>query len=587
MKSIIPNDAVVIHDACQRSWLLFRYPRSVYSVNSISEIIPAIAAVEEEVMHQGAYAAGFISYEAAPAFDPSLVTREHDAFPLLWFGIFDRPESISFPVISDFSPDESLIWTPSVTRKQYRDAIDTIKGYIASGDTYQVNYTFRMTAPFTKDPWDWFRVLVRAQNTPFGAFVNTDCWAVCSASPELFFTREGDRVISRPMKGTAPRGLMLSDDTAMAEWLFHSEKNRAENVMIVDMVRNDIGRIAKTGSVEVSDLFAIEKYPTIWQMTSTVSAQSTAGFGDILCALFPPASITGAPKSRTMEIIAELETTPRRVYTGMVGFLSPGGNSQFNVAIRTVLIDKTKKLAEYGVGGGIVWDSDDSQEYEECRTKAKILTRQVPDFELLETLRWTPGEDYFLLEYHMKRLMDSAAYFSFAVDPESVRDHLASLVPSFSGIPHRVRLTVADDGRITCQHRPLELPRTTRLYRVCLAKSPVDSSNPFLYHKTTNRSVYEEALAACPGYDDVILFNERGEITESCIANVVVERDGERWTPPVRCGLLPGTYRAFLIEQGMVKERVISKEDLTRNPHVSLINSVRKEWKITFAREGS
>lgn len=583
MNRRIPNDAVVIHDAREKAWMLFRHPRRVYVANRIDEVLPALASIEETVIRRGAYAAGFMSYEAAPAFDPSFVTVKHDGFPLLWFGIFDRPEPLSLPPLSTVSPGSPHFWTPSVTREQYRHAIDMIKRYIADGDTYQVNYTFRMTAPFASDPWDWFAVLAKAQAPPFGAFVNTDSWAVCSASPELFFAREGDRMISRPMKGTAPRGLMLADDTAMAEWLLHSEKNRAENVMIVDMVRNDIGRIAETGSVEGCDLFSIEKYPTVWQMTSTVRATSTSGFVDTLSALYPPASITGTPKSRTMQIIAELETTPRRVYTGTVGYLRPGGDCQFNVAIRTVLIDKKMGRAEYGVGGGIVWDSEEAQEYAECRAKAEILTRQVPEFELLETLLWTPDEGYFLLDRHVKRLMDSAAYFSFAVDAANVRNHLASLVPLFSGGRRRVRMTVASDGRITCLHRPAEPHPTPRPYRVCIAPPPVDSSNPFLYHKTTNRSVYSEALAACPGYDDVLLCNERGEITESCIGNVVVARDGERLTPPVECGLLPGTYRAFLIERGALTERIICTEDLTAGTRIYLINSVREMWEATLA----
>jgi para-aminobenzoate synthetase/4-amino-4-deoxychorismate lyase len=373
--------------------------------------------------------------------------------------------------------------------------------------------------------------------------------------------------------------MMRRDDLEQAEWLHHSEKNRAENVMIVDMVRNDMGRIAALGSVEVRSLYEVEKYPTLWQMTSTVKAKTGAGLCEIMQALFPPASITGAPKRRTMQIIAELEQTPRRIYTGSVGFIGPGRKAQFNVAIRTVLVDKAKGQAEYGVGGGIVWDSVDRMEFEECRTKARILTQKMPDFSLLETILWTPEQGYFLLPYHLTRLMDSAAYFSFSAERDAIRTNLDSLAHTLPKTAHKVRLLLAKDGGITLQSEVLHDTVAQPLH-VCLAATAVDSANPFLYHKTTNRVVYEQALAACPGYSDVILWNEKGEVTESSIANIVVELDGELYTPPIPCGLLPGTYRAYLLEQGKLKERVIHKEDLVRSAHIYLVNSVRKEREV-------
>ena len=447
----------------------------------------------------------------------------------------------------------------------------------------------RLRAPFSGDPWSYFIELARAQDASYSAFVNTKEWIICSASPELFCQLNGEALISRPMKGTAPRGLMLHDDREQAEWLHHSEKNRAENVMIVDMVRNDMGRIAHTGSVHVSSLYEVEKYPTVWQMTSTVRATTEAGLCAIMQALFPPASITGAPKPRTMQIIAELEQTPRRIYTGTVGFWMPDRTAQFNVAIRTVLIDKATDEAEYGVGGGIVWDSIDQMEFEECRTKARILTQRVPDFSLLETILWTPEQGYFLLPYHLARLADSAAYFSYAADMDAIRNKLDSLARTLPKTAHKVRLLVARDGGITLQSEALAEAlgdAAAVSQRCCLAPAPIDSSNPSLYHKTTNREVYDQALAASPGHNDVILWNEKGEITESCIANILVELDGELYTPPIRCGLLPGTYRAYLLEQGKVRERVISTEDLTRSPHIYLVSSVRKERKVVVDVEG-
>lgn len=572
-------NSVVIHDAVRRQWLHFGAPQQIISAHRMEKVMPALKTIEEQVYRHGLYAAGFIAYEAATAFDSALAVKEDGLFPLLWFSIYGKPEQISLSTTTPSIQDLPRTWTPSVTRAEYDHAISRIKHYIEAGDTYQVNFTVRLRSPFRGDPWSYFIELARAQDASYGAFVNTKDWIICSASPELFFQLDGDELISRPMKGTSPRGMMLDDDLRKAEWLHHSEKNRAENVMIVDMVRNDMGRIAALGSVEVRSLYEVEKYPTLWQMTSTVRAKTGAGLCEIMQALFPPASITGAPKRRTMQIIAELEQAPRRIYTGSVGFMGPDRKAQFNVAIRTVLVDKAKGQAEYGVGGGIVWDSVDRIEFEECRTKARIITQRRPDFSLLETLLWTPEQGYFLLPYHLARLMASAAYFFFSADRDTIRTKLDSLARTLAKTAHKVRLLLAKDGGITLQSEVLHDVVAQPLH-VCLAATAVDSANPFLYHKTTNRVVYEQALAACTGYSDVILWNEKGEVTESSIANIVLELDGKLYTPPIPCGLLPGTYRAYLLEQGKVKERVIRKEDLSNSPHIYLVNSVRKEREV-------
>jgi para-aminobenzoate synthetase/4-amino-4-deoxychorismate lyase len=583
-------NSVVIHDAERRQWLHFQNPKQIISAHRIEEVIPALNAIETHIAKDCLYAAGFIAYEAAPAFDSALAVKEDGAFPLVWFGLYGEPEEVSLPATQASYQDHPLLWQPSVQQDAYENAIERIKHYIEVGDTYQVNFTLRLRSSFRGDPWPFFVALARAQDASYSAFVSTQEWIVCSASPELFFQLDDNELISRPMKGTAPRGLMQYDDLKQAEWLRYSEKDRAENIMIVDMVRNDMGRIADTGSVHWNSLYEVEKYPTLWQMTSTVRAHTEAGLCEILQALFPPASITGAPKPRTMEIIAELEQTPRRIYTGTVGFWSPGRKAQFNVAIRTVLIDKAQGEAEYGVGGGIVWDSIDTMEFEECRTKARILTQRVPDFALLESILWTPEEGYFLLPYHLARLADSATYFSFFTDRDAIRNKLDSFTRTLPKTAHKVRLLVARDGGITLQSESLAEAlgdvSATPPQHCCLAPEPVDSANPFLYHKTTNRQVYEQALGSCPGYADVILWNEKGEVTESCIANVVVELDGELYTPPVQCGLLPGTYRAYLLEQGKVKERVIRIDDLSKNPHIYLISSVRKEREVIVDVEG-
>ncbi len=569
------KDQVILYEARAGQWLRFQNPRQVIQADRLDAVSPALQQVEQLAQRQGWTAAGFISYEAAPAFDAALVTRPADAFPLLWFGLYDAPEVIKLPA---GPPSFALNWSPSISRPAYNRAIARIKNAIAQGDTYQVNFTFRLQTPFSGDAWQLFLQLARAQRANYAAFVDTGRFALCSASPELFFALDGDRLVSRPMKGTAARGTTLADDERQAAWLRDSVKNRAENVMIVDMIRNDMGRVARFGSVRVPRLFEVEKYPTVWQMTSTVSAATTAPLSQIMAVLFPCASITGAPKPQTMRIIKELETTPRRIYTGCIGYFTPERRAQFNVAIRTVLVDRAEERGEYDVGGGIVWDSDSGAEYGECQTKARVLTERRPEFSLLETLLWTPGEGYFLLAHHLRRLFASALYFDFPADLNAIDMELCAAARSFPPRPHRVRLLVDRHGSVTVQPFVLAETAPAAPARIKLAVEPVDSSNPFLYHKTTHRQVYERARADCPHCDDVLLCNERGEITETCIANVVVELEGSLFTPPVSSGLLAGTFRDWLLAQGKIKERVITVDEVKQSQKIYLINSIRK-WR--------
>jgi para-aminobenzoate synthetase/4-amino-4-deoxychorismate lyase len=346
--------------------------------------------------------------------------------------------------------------------------------------------------------------------------------------------------------------------------------------MIVDMIRNDMSTVADLGTVRVPSLFSVERYPTVLQMTSTITAQSDAPTSEIVAALFPCASITGAPKVRTMEIIAELETEPRGIYTGCIGFISPRRQVQFNVAIRTVSIDKANGIAEYGVGGGIVWDSNRAEEYRECQLKAHILTERQPNFDLLETILWEPESGYFLLQEHLQRLANSAEYFGIPIDRTQVWDTLKKLCLTFDHLSYRVRLLIAQDGTISTEAIPLDRVSIRQPQRIALAARPIDSGNPFLYHKTTNRQVYEAADAVQADCDDVLLWNERGEITESRITNVVVQFGQELVTPPIQCGLLAGTHRAHLLAQSVIQERVITVDEIKGSDKIYLINSVRK-----------
>jgi para-aminobenzoate synthetase / 4-amino-4-deoxychorismate lyase len=423
-----------------------------------------------------------------------------------------------------------------------------------------------------------FADLAAAQQAGHMAYVDTGRHVICSASPELFFSRQGRQLLARPMKGTAPRGLTLAQDKAQIDWLHHSEKNRAENVMIVDMLRNDMGRVAQTGSVRVSDLFAVERYPTLLQMTSTVTAESDASLSSLLQAMFPCASITGAPKVRTMQLIRELECGPRGVYTGAIGLVGPQ-QSQFNVAIRTVVVDRERETAVYGVGSGIVWDSDPVAEYEECRLKTDILIRQQPNFDILEALLWTPNDGYFLWERHLQRLAETADYFQYPLDLAQVEQQLTALAATLTR-PMKVRLQLSRRGQVNV--KAVDLGQPPGPLRVGLASAPVSSSNRWLYHKTTQRQVYDSARAARPEWDEVLLWNERGELTEATTANIVLELNGQQITPALSSGLLAGTFRAELLAQGEIVEQIVPVEALQKAAAVYLINSVRGRQKVTL-----
>jgi para-aminobenzoate synthetase/4-amino-4-deoxychorismate lyase len=576
------------------AWLHFTKPGEIMAAYSLEDVLPALREIEQRIQTNGWYAAGFLSYEAATAFDPVLKTRASSAFldehsplrsarevdfPYLWFGLYPQPRRVELP-----KPDRSkevLHWQPTIDRATYNAAIKQIKENIAAGKTYQVNYTMRLQTDFTGSPWEFFLHLARAQNK-HAAYIDTGRYAICSASPELFFQLDGDTIVCRPMKGTTRRGRITGEDHEQREWLKTSEKNRAENVMIVDMIRNDLGRIAKVGSVYVPWLFEVERYPTLWQMTSTVSAATDSSLTEILAALFPCASITGAPKVSTMGIIAELENAPRRVYTGSIGYIAPERQAKFNVAIRTALIDRESQRAEYGVGGGIVWDSTSTAEYEEALLKAQVLTERPIPFSLLETMLWTPEEGFFLREKHLARLLDSAAYFDIPLTKQRLGETLEQ-IPSNFDRAQRVRVLLDQTGKLTFEAGAFEPGTHSETRKVCLAKYPIDSTDVFLYHKTTRRDVYESARQGLEEFDDVLLYNERGELTEFTIGNLVVELSGQLLTPPIGCGVLPGTFRAHLTESGQVGERTIRVDQLQDCTKIFRVNSVRKWQKVELA----
>lgn len=573
---MIRKDEVLLKN--NNEWLHFTNPHHIISAARLDDVRRALQEVEKLVKSNNWHAAGFISYEAAPAFDNALQVVSSGVFPLLWFGLYSEPQILqNSEILRALGNLPELTWQAGIERESYNAAIEKVKDYIALGKTYQVNYTMRLNSEFNGTTWDFFLALAQTQNK-YAAYIDTGRYVICSASPELFFKLDGNQIYSNPMKGTAKRGRTTLEDKEQAEWLYHSIKNRAENVMIVDMIRNDLGRIAEIGSVQVPELFTIEKYPTLFQMTSTIQAKTNASYDEIFSALFPCASITGAPKVSTMKIIAELETTARKIYTGSIGYIAPNRKAQFSVAIRTALIDTETNKAEYGIGGGIIWDSTSADEYNEALLKARVLTDPPIQFSLLETILWTPQDGYFLLEKHIERMRDSAGYFNFSFSSEYLELHLKNLSAEFNS-PKRIRLLLNKAGEISTQTRDFQI--LEKPFKVNLAEQPINSDDIFLFHKTTNRKAYPSSTK---GMDDVLLYNEKNELTEFTIGNLVVEMNSTLFTPPISCGLLAGTFREHLLETQQVKERIISKDELQKCSKIFLVNSVRKWVNVEYKK---
>ncbi len=571
-------------------WLCLRNPRLVLRARTPGDVVAVLAEAEFQV-HAGRVAVCFLAYDAAPAFDPAFrVRRPGGSGDLLaWIGVYEHAWAVDrLPGVA-VSPFRRRRWRASVSASEHARQVDRARAWIAAGDVYQINLTQRLRTRCAGDPWALFQRLAAAQPSAHAAFLNAGERILCSASPELLFRLDGEEIVTRPMKGTRPRGLGSEADREIAVELLRSAKERAENLMIVDMARNDLGRIAETGTVRVTSLYDLERYPTVWQLTSTVRARTTRSVPEILRALFPAASITGAPKVRAMEIIAGLETDARGPYTGSIGVWGPGRRAEFNVSIRTAVIDPQSGRAEYGTGGGIVWDSRAAEERAETRWKAAVAasSRRPRDFDLLETMLWTPERGFVLRERHLARLLDSADYFGFAAAETRLRGLLRRLESAWrarDGGAHVLRLRLDRSGQVRWRSRPAPPPPVSP-WEVALARDPVDPADGLLYHKTTRRHLYARARrAAGPGVADVLLWNRRGELTESTIANLVLEWGATAWTPPIACGVLPGTMRADLLASGRMRERTLTVEDLSRAERAWLVNSVRGWIPIRVAR---
>lgn len=553
--------------------LFFSNPIHIFETNKLNEVTTVLEKVEKATS-DGFYAAGYVSYEAAPAFHPAMHVQTAGEMPLVWFGIFNEPQKA--PLLQEKQEAYSVsTWTMASSVERYKEGIQQIKTAIEEGHTYQVNYTERLSAKFTGSDLAFYRQLARNQQADYGAYLNMGRFRILSASPELFFKVQAGKLTAKPMKGTAPRGRTTQEDQQYVNALLASEKEQAENLMIVDLLRNDMSQLARKGTVQTKRLFTAETYPTVHQLTSTVTAELKENTTVLnwFQALFPCGSITGAPKISTMKYIAALEQTPREVYCGAIGFITPDKEAIFNVPIRTVVIDREKERACYGVGGGITWDSTSEGEYQELQTKAEVLTAKRPVFSLLESLKLEDGE-YPLLSYHLARMKNSAEYFHFPGNKSIAEKALVELAQENPKGTHKVRLLVDSKGAVKVHSQHI-LP-LTKPVKCTMAKTAVDSKNPFLFHKTTHREVYDKVSEGLPKeIFSVLLWNEKQQITEFTIGNVVLEKDGRFFTPPTECGLLAGTFRQQLVDQQKIEEKIILKKELADYDAMWLVNGVR------------
>ncbi len=571
-------------------------------------------AEAQKHLDKGHFLAGYLSYEFGYSLEPVLEklinTLSHDQNnnsnrPILadW-GVFqtpivydhkkdcfskDLPFSASQEQVPELGSYHLADLTPSQKKEDYLSQISKVKEYIAAGDTYQVNYTLKLLFDFEGSPEALYKTLRLNQPVAYSAYLKLGKERILSFSPELFFKKTNTSCTVRPMKGTMQRGRTLEEDLSQANFLHKDIKNRSENVMIVDLLRNDLGRLSKMGSVAMNSMFDIETYATLHQMTSTVTGQLNEHITllEMFKALYPCGSVTGAPKIRTMEIIHELERHKRGVYTGGIGFIAPDGRAQFNVPIRTIVLNHNQ--GEMGIGSGIIHDSDPESEWQECLLKGKFVTDPKPDFQLIETLLWSPDKDYWLIDLHVERLLRSAKYFAYPVQAENVKSTLNEYIENFTGqSARRIRLLLYRDGHLELSSAKCDLPKEQdlpietppkNLPSVIISTTKTDSRSPLLFHKTTLRDMYnqEREQALKQGHHEVIFFNERDELTEGSVSNIFIKQGDLYLTPPQECGLLAGTHRQYLLKTypNLIQESPITASILSKAEAIYITNSVR------------
>ena len=559
---------------------LFTKPIKELKTRNLDQVEALLREVEA-YQEQGFYAVGYVSYEAAPAFEKKFAVHPAPLMGeyLLYFTIHEKVETLPFP--EDYEAvDLPANWKEEVEAPAYQEAIKTIHHHIRQGDTYQVNYTVQLSQELKADPLAIYNRLVVEQKAHYNAFIQHDDVSILSISPELFFEQDDRLLTTRPMKGTTRRGLTNQADLKEATWLEADPKNRAENMMIVDLLRNDMNRISEIGSEQVTRLCQVEQYSTVWQMTSTIESRlrPEVDLVQAFQALFPCGSITGAPKISTMEIIQNTELAPRGVYCGTIGILLPKGKRIFNVAIRTLQMQGTKAI--YGVGGGITWDSKWEGEYQETKQKSAVLYRQEPRFELLTTGRIHQGELTFL-EQHLTRLREASRYFAYPFNEpkllNKLQEQLAHVDPS---LDYRCRIALQRNGTIQLTITELtDLPAS--YLQAQLTEQKLDLATPFTYFKTSQRDHLNQS-------DHEQIFHlPDGTLLETTIGNLVLEIEGQRYTPPAHLPLLDGIYRRHLLETQQVEEKLLTLNDLTDADRIYACNALRGLYELDFQRKDS
>ena len=551
----------------------FTQPIKELKTRDLSEVADLLAQVES-YQEQGYYVVGYVSYDAAPAFEKKLAVHKAPLLAeyLLYFTVHDRVETSPIPLTYE-EVDLPSKWQEETSAENYEKAIAQIHHHLRQGDTYQVNYTVQLKQDLNANPFAIYNRMVVEQEAGYNAYVEHDEMAVISMSPELFFEQNDRELTTRPMKGTTKRGLTDDEDLKEAAWLEQDPKNRSENMMIVDLLRNDMNRISEVGSEHVERLCQVEQYSTVWQMTSTIKSQlrPDVDLVEIFRSLFPCGSITGAPKIATMEIIKNLEPHPRGVYCGTIGLLLPNGRRIFNVAIRTIQLYKSQAI--YGVGGGITWDSTWESEYREVHQKAAVLYRKQARFKLITTGKISQKRLLFE-DQHLKRLTKASRYFSFPFDPEELRQKIEEECQACdSHQDYRLRITISKSGEMELS-RQILTPLSPSFCKAKLCLQEADLNQSFTYFKTTHRPHLSL------GEQEKIYHNKSGELLETSIGNLVLKINGKLYTPPIRLGILSGIYRQHLLGKGQIEEKILTLADLNQAEAVYGCNAVRGLYEL-------
>ena len=551
----------------------FTQPIKELKTRDLAEVADLLAQVES-YQEQGYYVVGYVSYEAAPAFEEKLAVHKAPLLGeyLLYFTVHDRVETSPIPLTYD-DIDLPSNWQEVTSEADYEKAIAQIHHHLRQGDTYQVNYTVQLKQDLSANPFAIYNRMVVEQEAGYNAYIEHDEMAVISMSPELFFEQNDRELTTRPMKGTTQRGVTDQEDLAQASWLEQDPKNRSENMMIVDLLRNDMNRISEVGSEHVERLCQVEQYSTVWQMTSTIESQLRLDVDlvAIFRSLFPCGSITGAPKIATMKIIKDLEPQPRGVYCGTIGLLLPNGRRIFNVAIRTIQLHQGKAI--YGVGGGITWDSTWESEYREVHQKAAVLYRKQARFKLITTGRISQKQLLFE-DQHLERLTKASRYFSYPFDPKDLRQKIEIECQACdSHQDYRMRISLSKSGEIELS-RQLLTPLSPDFCHTKLCLQETDLNQAFTYFKTTHRPHLSL------GKQEIIYHNAAGELLETSIGNLVLKIDGKLYTPPINLGILSGIYRQHLLGKGQVEEKILTLADLNQAEAVYGCNAVRGLYEL-------